>query len=139
MKHTKLLFIVILTLILTACTNSKSLSGNWQVTALYVNETAIPVITSNIKLIPSSTSSLFTAKGCAGVNLYNADITAKGKTFRASNMTNTGFMGTPDEMDFEDKFFQVLMNSNHYKIDGDVLVIFNDELGMRMELRENSL
>lgn len=134
MKHTKFLFIVILTLILTACTNSKSLSGNWQVTALYVNETAVPVITSNIKLSPTSTSSLFTAKGCAGVNLYNADITVKGKTFHASNMVNTGFMGTPFEMDFEDKFFQVLMNSNRYKIAGNMFVIYNEELDLKLEL-----
>ncbi len=134
MKHTKFLFIVILTLILTACTNSKSLSGNWQVTALYVNETAVPVITSNIKLTPTSTSSLFTAKGCAGVNLYNADITVKGKTFHASNMVNTGFMGPPFEMDFEDKFFQVLMNSNRYKIAGNMLVIYNEELDLKLEL-----
>lgn len=134
MKHTKFLFIVILTLILTACTNSKSLSGNWQVTALYVNETAVPVITSNIKLTPTSTSSLFTAKGCAGVNLYNADITVKGKTFHASNMVNTGFMGTTSEMDFEDKFFQVLMNSNRYKIAGNMLVIYNEELDLKLEL-----
>lgn len=136
MKHTKLLLIAIFTLILTACTNSKSLSGNWQVTALYVNETTVPVITSNIKLIPSSTSSLFTAKGCAGVNLYNADITAKGKTFHASNMVNTGFMGAPSEMDFEDKFFQVLMNSNRYKIAGNMLVIYNEELNLKIELRK---
>lgn len=134
MKHTKFLFIVILTLILTACTNSKSLSGNWQVTALYVNETAVPVITSNIKLTPTSTSSLFTAKGCAGVNLYNADITVKGKTFHASNMVNTGFMGAPSEMDFKDKFFQVLMNSNRYKIAGNMLVIYNEELDLKLEL-----
>ena len=134
MKHTKFLFIVILTLILTACTNSKSLSGNWQVTALYVNETAVPVITSNIKLTPTSTSSLFTAKGCAGVNLYNADITVKGKTLHASNMVNTGFMDTPSEMDFEDKFFQVLMNSNRYKIAGNMLVIYNEELDLKLEL-----
>ena len=134
MKHTKFLFIVILILSLTACTNSKSLSGNWQVTALYVNETAVPVITSNIKLTPTSTSSLFTAKGCAGVNLYNADITVKGKTFHASNMVNTGFMGPPSEMDFEDKFFQVLMNSNRYKIAGNMLVIYNEELDLKLEL-----
>ena len=134
MKHTKFLFIVILILSLTACINSKSLSGNWQVTALYVNETAVPVITSNIKLTPTSTSSLFTAKGCAGVNLYNADITVKGKTFHASNMVNTGFMGTPFEMDFEDKFFQVLMNSNRYKIAGNMLVIYNEELDLKLEL-----
>ena len=134
MKHTKFLFIVILILSLTACTNSKSLSGNWQVTALYVNETAVPVITSNIKLTPTSTSSLFTAKGCAGVNLYNADITVKGKTFHASYMVNTGCMGTPFEMDFEDKFFQVLMNSNRYKIAGNMLVIYNEELDLKLEL-----
>ena len=49
-------------------------------------------------------------------------------------MVNTGFMGTPFEMDFEDKFFQVLMNSNRYKIAGNMLVIYNEELDLKLEL-----
>lgn len=65
------------------------------------------------------------AKGFAGVNLFNASIKVKGKSFHASDMINTGFYGTAAAMDFENLFFDVLMHSDSYRIEGNFLYLYN--------------
>lgn len=135
MKKLSLFLILICLLTLCSCSKSQQLEGNWKTIALNVNGTTLPLTESNIKFVRNGKT--YTAKGCAGVNLYNADIKVKGKTFRASNMENTGFMGTPEEMAFEDNFFEALMNADSCHIEDSILRIYNQSLMLELKLKKD--
>lgn len=133
MKKLPVLALLSFILILLPCCSAKtSLEGNWKAYSITTGEQMVPFLESNIKFVYNR--NIITAKGCAGVNLYKADIKIKGKSFSASNMENSGFMGTVNEMAFEDKFFTVLMNADSYRIEGNDLIIFNSDKNLEMKL-----
>lgn len=130
-------FICILLLSVCSCSKSKALEGNWETTALIKEGVAQEIAVSNINFVMERKQLM--AKGLAGVNLYYANIKIKGKNFKAFGMENTGFNGTPAEMEFEDLFFDALMNSNCYKIKGDTLYIFDRENSRKLQLKRKPL
>lgn len=134
MKKLSYLFIVFTLFLLVGCDNSKKLLGNWNTVALIIDGQEHDVIESNIKF--GFDDGFFMAKGCAGENLYTADVEIDGKSIYVTNMRNTGFMGTPDYMEFENLFFEAFLNSDSYKISGDTLTIYNSWKNMELKLKK---
>ncbi len=134
----KILPIISLILLsLCGCAKTKSLEGNWETTALIKDGIAQQIAVSNINFVVEN-KQLF-AKGRAGVNLYNASIKIQGNKFEASKMTNTGFNGQAAAMEFEDLFFDALMNSTCFKIQDDTLYLFDESKSRELQLRRKPL
>jgi len=137
MKKTKsCLFLLIagFMLMTTGCASKKELEGNWETTALIKEGVYQQIMISNIKFVFEDKE--IRIKGDAGVNLYNANVKVKGKSLKVSKMENTGFQGLADEMEYEDLFFRVLMNSDSWKIDGDLLYLYAPSEKMEIQLKK---
>lgn len=133
MKKTGL-FIVILCLSLCGCSKKKALEGKWQTVALIKDGQEQKLYDSSISFKTSGI--YYNAKGLAGVNLFTAFVEDKGKTISAYGMQNTGFMGLPAEMDYENMFFNAFMNSDSYKIKKDILYFYNSEENLELRLQK---
>lgn len=127
------LLIIIPLIVFSGCT-SEALEGSWNVCELSVEGKEQKIFESNIKFVREGKR--LVAKGCAGVNLYNANIEVKGKSIKASAMTNTGFNGTRDEMDYENLFFEAFIHSDSFKIKNEMLYIYNHDKNMELKLKK---
>lgn len=134
MKKLSYLFIVFTLFLMVGCDNSKKLLGNWKTVALIVDGQEQTVIESNIKF--GFDDGVFMAKGCAGENLYTANVDVDGDSIYVTNMRNTGFQGPAEYMDFENLFFEAFINSDTYKISGDTLTIYNSWKKMELQLKK---
>ena len=120
-------------LFFAGCAQHKAPEGNWETAALIKEGYEQDVMKSNIEFLQQDKT--LRLKGCAGINLYRAKAKVKGKSFNAFDMENTGFMGKISEMEFEDMFFDVLMNSDSYKIKDDTLYIYASSRNMELQLK----
>lgn len=130
------LFIFILCLSLCSCTTTKALEGKWETVALLKDDQEQTLLDSNISFDVSGI--YYNAKGLAGVNLFTAFVEDKGKTISAYGMQNTGFMGSQEEMKYEDMFFDAFMNSDSYKIKKDILYFYNSEKKLELRLQKKT-
>lgn len=132
-KYCLITFVLATCIFFVSCAQQKALEGNWETAALIKEGSSQEIIKSNIEFVQND--KIFKLKGCAGINLYRAKAKVKGKSFSASDMENSGFMGTISEMEFEDMFFDVLMNSDSYKIKDDTLYIYASARKMELQLK----
>ena len=128
------LFILILCLSLCGCSKKNAMEGNWVTVALLKDGQEQKLLDSNISFKAVGTN--YNAKGLAGVNLFSVFVENKGKTISAYGMQNTGFMGAPDEMKYEDMFFNAFINSDSYKIKNDILYFYNSEKNLELRLQK---
>lgn len=128
------LFVLLLCLSLCSCSKKNGLEGKWKTVALLKDGQEQTVLDSNISFKASGV--FYNAKGLAGVNLFTAFVENKGKTISAYGMQNTGFMGAPAEMEYEDMFFNAFMNSDSYKIKKDILYFYNSEKNLELRLQK---
>ena len=135
MKKLVLLFISIFVILLSGCTSTKALEGKWNTVALIVDGEPQEIIDSNISFGYDDKN--FMAKGLAGVNLYNADVSINGNNITTTNMINTGFVGIPANMAYEDLFFQAFVNSTTYEIIDDTLILYNPEQKTELQLKKD--
>ena len=133
MKIVKSLIFPMMILVCASC-SSKALEGNWIVSALIVDGVEQEIFNSNINFFYENNQII--AKGDAGVNLYNVNVVIKGKSMETYDMINTGFMGTPDAMNYEDLFFESFINCDSYKIEDDILYIYNQNKKMELRLKK---
>ena len=111
------------------------LEGKWNTVALIVDGEPQEIIDSNISFGYDDKN--FMAKGLAGVNLYNADVSINGNNITTTNMINTGFVGIPANMAYEDLFFQAFVNSTTYEIVDDTLILYNPEQKTELQLKKD--
>ncbi len=130
------LVILILCLLFCGCSKKNALEGKWKTVALLKDGQEQTLLESNISFQPSGV--FYNAKGLAGVNLFTVFVEDKGKAISAYGMQNTGFMGLPQEMDYEDMFFDTFMNSDSYKIKKDVLYFYNSEKKLELRLQKQA-
>lgn len=123
----------VLILFLSGCSEKAKIDGNWETISITMNGEQLDILPSNMKFVPNEKN--YQVKGCAGVNLYYADVEISNKNFKAYGMMNSGFMGKPDEMDFENNFFAVLMYADSYKIKDDILTLYAPEKNMEIQLK----
>jgi len=119
---------------ISSCSSGKKLEGNWGTVALLKDGIPVELVESNIKFTVNDKN--ISAKGCAGVNLFSCKIKADSKNLYASSMENTGFMGLVSEMEYEDKFFETLMNAEKYSIKNDMLFIYAPSKNMEIRLKK---
>lgn len=127
-------FFLFLCFLFSGCSSKKALEGKWETTALIKNSQEQKVFDSNIDF--SSGDSFYEARGRAGVNLFNLYVKDKGKSIEAFGMTNTGFRGTAEVMEFEDMFFDAFLNSDSYKLKKGVLYFYNQEKHLELRLEK---
>lgn len=137
-KYILLAAISALILTLTSCVSTQAsqaalLEGNWETVTLTMNGEQLDVLESNMNFIPQENK--FRVKGNSGMNLYYADVEVEKNKFTAYGMMNTGFQGTPDEMEYENNFFAVLMFSESFTIKDDILTIYAPEKDMVIQLK----
>ena len=134
MKKLTFLLLTAFVFLLSSCTSTKALEGKWNTVALIIDGEPQDIIDSNISFGYDDKN--FMAKGLAGVNLYNADVSIKGNTIETTNMINTGFVGIPANMAYEDLFFQAFINSTTYEIIDDTLILYNPEQKTELQLKK---
>jgi len=127
------LLVLFLVLVISGCTTKKKLIGKWGTVQLIKQDKSQRVINSYI--VFETYGKGLKAKGDAGVNLYNMNVYIKGKNFTASEMVNTGFSGFPEDMEFEDMFFDVIMNSKTYRIENEILFITAPDKDMEIHFK----
>jgi len=125
-----LLFLIVL----SGCTSTKKLEGDWNTVALIKDEIAQELLESNIEF--ENYGDFLAVNGYAGVNLYMAQVKVKGKNYTAYNLRNTGFYGTASAMDYENLFFTALMEATKYKIKDDVLYLYVPSQNLEMQLQK---
>ena len=123
----------VLILFLSGCSEKAKIDGNWETISISMNGEQLNVLPSNMKFVPNENN--YKVKGCAGVNLYYADVEVSKKNFKAYGMMNSGFSGNSDGMDFENNFFAALMFGESYKIEGDILTIYAPSKDMEIQLK----
>lgn len=108
----------------SSCSSSGNLVGKWQTVAISQNNTPMNVMESDIEFAVIDRK--VKAIGFAGVNLFRCEIDISGNRFKAFDMENTGFRGILPNMQYEDLFFTILMNTDSYKIENDYLYLYSD-------------
>lgn len=131
----KYLVIFLLCFVFLSCSNKNVLEGNWRVIALIKEGQQQKLFDSNI--VFSSSNAFYETRGLAGVNLFNVYVKNKGKSIEAFGMTNTGFRGTSDAMEFEDMFFDAFLNSDSYEIEKNILHFYNHEKNLELQLEKS--
>lgn len=136
MKKTVLLFLIVSCLLIgfTGCSSQKKLEGNWETVALIKDGKPQEVVASNINFVVNENG--LKANGRAGVNLFVLNAKTKGNKINTYGMQNTGFNGIYSAMEFEDMFFDVVMNSTSYKVKGSELYIYAPERNMEIQFKK---
>lgn len=128
------LFILILCLSLCGCSKKNALEGKWETVALIKDGQEQELYKSYINFEASGV--MYDVKGLAGFNLFTVFVQDNGKSIEAYGMQNTGFMGTANEMEYENMFFNAFINSDSYKIKKDILYFYNSEENLELRLQK---
>lgn len=128
------LLILVTCFIICGCSKKSSLEGNWETVALIKNGQEQKLYKSNINF--SASESVYYAKGLAGFNLFTVTVQDKGTSIEVFKMVNTGFMGSDEEMEYEDMFYDAFLNSDSYKIKKDTLYFYNHDKKLELRLQK---
>ncbi|MBS7260156.1 MAG: META domain-containing protein [Treponema sp.] len=140
MKKSLLILAAVSVLTIISCRSTKTSSpvsesttitkfcGEWKIISFtgfdkmpdaYMNITYVEDIDSGEEL---------SVNGFSGVNYFFATILGTNSFPLGNNVGSTKMMGSPEEMDFEDAFIQVIASSNDWQVSGNKLTVtYNDK------------
>lgn len=133
-RHFLLTVILTAALLCTGCSKKNKLVGNWQTVELIKDGVHQTILLSNINFEP--VEQFYKISGKAGLNLYYAFVYTDKDLFQAFGMANTGFPGDYEAMEYEDMFFDAVMNSDSYKIENNRLHIYNHDSNLEIVLEK---
>jgi heat shock protein HslJ len=122
-----LLILTMLGLILSACTpeEDRSLVGSWDLTAYGSEGSTSPALTENESGLTFNEDG--TLSGNSGCNGFGGEYTVDGDQIEFGPISSTLMLCDSPIMGQEEAFFQVLMETATYEIEGDRLTITNDD------------
>ena len=126
MKKT-LTILMVLTLFLSACAaeeEDSSLVGRWDLTAYGPEGSTSPALTENEPGLTFNEDG--TLNGSSSCNGFSGEYTLEGNQIEFSPITSTLMLCDSPIMGQEEAFFQVLMDTATFQIDGDTLTLTNN-------------
>ncbi len=126
-----------------AAVNLDDYTGDWGTFSLEAAGEQQPVVASVIS-IEKKSDTVLSVNGNSGVNSFFGDFVLSGGTVKASdNMGSTKMAGSPEAMEFEDKFLVCVSSADNIAVVKDeektVLEITNSVNGLKLTLVKNLL
>ena len=128
MKRT-LTILMVLTMFLSACApeeEDRSLVGRWDLTAYGAEGSTSPALTENEPGLTFNEDG--TLNGSSGCNGFSGEYTLEGNQIEFGPVISTLMLCDSPLMGQEEAFFQVLMDTVTYEIEGDTLTITYNNL-----------
>ena len=135
MKKSLLILAAVSVLVMTGCRSNKPetpvqetkaitrFCGQWHITS-FTGFNTMPDAYMNITYVEDIDSGEeLSVNGFSGVNYFFATILGTNSFPLGNNVGSTKMMGSPEEMDFEDAFIQVIALSDDWKVSGGKLTV----------------
>lgn len=135
MKKSLLILAAVSVLTIISCRSTKTSSpvsesttitkfcGEWKIISFTGFDT-MPDAYMNITYVEDVDSGEeLSVNGFSGVNSFFATILDESSFPLGNSMGSTKMMGSPEEMDFEDAFIQVIASSNDWQVSGNKLTV----------------
>ena len=140
MKKSLLILATVSVLTIISCRSTKTSSpvsesttitkfcGEWKIIS-FTGFDKMPEAFMNITYVEDVDSGEeLSVNGCSGVNSFFVTILHESSFPLGNSMGSTKMMGSPEEMDFEDAFIQVIASSNDWQVSGNKLTVtYNDK------------
>ncbi len=122
-----IMILIVLGMLLSACAAEadRSLMGRWDLTAYGPAGATSPALTENEPGLTFNEDG--TLHGSSGCNGFSGEYAVEGDQIEFGPITSTLMLCDSPVMGQEEAFFQVLMETATYQIEGNTLTISNNE------------
>lgn len=112
----------------------QNISGFWKINSFTKKGVAQKIVNSNIEIIPDSGVNSFKISGNSGVNRFFGELKIKDlKIVPNDRVASTRMMGSPEAMEFETEFLQIITTAKDFYIKDGILTFKtqNEELSFK--------